>query len=1076
MATKNNQRKSNRATLNEVLAAELGRLRPDLKDKITALPYNSDADETPPADNLRDIYQIIGKLSEPRPRAQPTPSAQSAPSVQPITSAPSASSPLSGPSGPPAAGPLSALCLSGGGIRSATFNLGVLQSLARIGLLGKFDYLSSVSGGGYIASWLRAWMHRTSVTQVVTELSRRTKGSNPLATEPKPVTNLREYSNYLTPAVGLFSGDTWSAAATIARNLLLNWLMLVPLLGAGVGIPLLSVLFMRTSGIPGAWPSSLLVVAIGIEIVASVLVYRARRFAKKPGTPQAYFVLRCVLPICLAAGVLSTAGVGLNLPWAAEYPEPTSGDLYRLWGFAVIWSIAVPILGWSIAELLARFAPRAKVRTTGKNGNVTLSPDQINEQSRQVSLKVELFALIVSGLVGASLLAGSVTWWFSFLYNHPALYAILVLPLLLGMYLLSRVVFVGCTSLNDERGDRETRHQHSGGRTQVRSRISSDDSDREWWSRLSGWVLLVIVCWVAVMGVCLVGCYLPNFIYSLFRLTKADHVLVDHIVNWIVGLVGAVSGLIAALASSGAQTSYTTDTPARQTPPAVRRVLAIAGPLFVICLIMVLSWAVMALGAVILDNPEVLRLHLNRAGNEQPIPWQFTAEFVGLLLALIALAIVASRIVNVNRFSLHGMYRNRLVRAYLGASNCTGQGEHKRTPDPFTGFALSDNLPLHELCAPSGKRGCDTHAATSAAQPEAAEPEAATPTAVPEVKVERPISIINTTLNLVNGQNLAWQQRKAESFSMTPLYCGSWREGYRRSTEYGGPGGVTVGTAVTISGAAANPNMGYSSSPVLGFLMAIFNVRLGAWLGNTNPKGDSTYTHPGPRNAIMPMFAEMFGLTNSQRGYVNLSDGGHFDNLGLYEVVLRRCRHVFVSDAGQDGSFTFEDLGNAIRKIRIDFGINIVFEKIQILPNTPEREGLCCAIARIRYSDVDETPPEHDGLLIYVKPTLRGRGAQVPYDIYSYSRESDAFPHESTADQWFSESQFESYRVLGSHIVEQLLTDDLVNATDADFTSLYESVSRYMNGDTYTTEPPACTTEPPAPADLVPPVTVSNAA
>jgi hypothetical protein len=288
----------------------------------------------------------------------------------------------------------------------------------------------------------------------------------------------------------------------------------------------------------------------------------------------------------------------------------------------------------------------------------------------------------------------------------------------------------------------------------------------------------------------------------------------------------------------------------------------------------------------------------------------------------------------------------------------------------------------------------------------------------------------------VHGENLAWQQRKAESFSMTPLYCGNWVEGYRRSTEYGRRNGITVGTAMTISGAAANPNMGYSSSPVLAFLMSIFNVRLGAWLGNTNAKGNKTYRRPGPRLALIPLFAEVFGLTNSRRRYVNLSDGGHFDNLGLYEVVLRRCHHVLVCDAGNDGSFAFEDLGNAIRKIRIDFGIPIEFKtKIEILPNEaegsdkPSRPGLYCAIADIRYSAIDGNVP--DGHLIYIKPTLRGHipkesGGVVPYDIYSYARSSKDFPHESTVDQWFSESQFESYRALGSHIVEQLgepLTD-----------------------------------------------------
>src|ERR1700675_1752549 len=102
-------------------------------------------------------------------------------------------------------------------------------------------------------------MHRRRVAEVVCELGKGAKGSDPLNIEPKPVSSLREYSNYLTPAVGLFSGDTWSAAATIVRNLLLNWLMLLPLLGAVVGIPLLFLLVIRTPQITDSWPFTILV-------------------------------------------------------------------------------------------------------------------------------------------------------------------------------------------------------------------------------------------------------------------------------------------------------------------------------------------------------------------------------------------------------------------------------------------------------------------------------------------------------------------------------------------------------------------------------------------------------------------------------------------------------------------------------------------------------------------------------------------------------------------------------------------------------------------------------------------------
>jgi len=995
-------------TLNEVLIAELNCLRPGLtagareKDPLTAATFQDG--EAARAANLKKIYGRIGEMPEPADGARPHE-------------------------------PLSALCLSGGGIRSATFNLGVLQALARIGLLGKFDYLSSVSGGGYIASWLRAWMHRRGVEQVVNELGGRARSPTSSSTEPTPVSNLRDYSNYLTPKMGLFSGDTWSLVATVTRNLLLNWLVLVPLLGVMVGIPLLFILYIRTTGLPPQLPRCLLVLAVAIEIVASVLVYRSRRFAKSPDITQGYFVVRCVLPICLAAAALSTAGVGLQLPWRALEPAPGPEDLRALWGFALVWSIVVPLIGWSIAEIMARFGATAKKQTAGKAKDAPLSDAEIARTARQVSAGLEVIALSASGLIGAALFVGAVTWWFSYLYNHPALYVILGFPGLLCLYLLSRVVFIGLISLSDERGARPVKGADGAAPMHLRSRISSNDADREWWSRLSGWVLLIVTSWVTVTGICLIGCYLPNVLWGTFRITREYHDTVTAIVKILVTVVGFVSGAVAALTASSSQTPGSGDGSAGATKASVKWVLAIAAPLFLVSLIMVLSWGVKALAEASIGPENLFTLRFNKAGAMQPVALESTVEFVILLAVLALVALGAGRIANINRFSLHGMYRNRLVRAYLGASNCPIDGADQRVPDPFTGFSLTDNMPLHSLCS-------------TADNPEA---------------VQRPLSIINTTLNLVHGEKLAWQQRKAESFSMSPLFCGNRTEGYRDSREYGGPGGLTVGTAVTISGAAANPNMGYSSSPVLGFLMAIFNVRLGAWLGNTNKHGDRSYTHPGPRHAIVPLFAEMFGLTNSNRRYVNLSDGGHFDNLGLYEIVMRRCRHVLVSDAGhdvgQDGSFSFDDLGNCIRKIRVDFGINVTFDRIQILPNTPEKEGLCCAIGTIHYSDVDGTDPEEDGLLIYIKPTLRGRGAQVPYDVYSYSRESLTFPHETTVDQWFSESQFESYRALGSHMLTQLTTS-LGARTEATFEDFHTSVSFYVTGDV----PGLSQTSDPAPA------------
>jgi hypothetical protein len=284
-----------------------------------------------------------------------------------------------------------------------------------------------------------------------------------------------------------------------------------------------------------------------------------------------------------------------------------------------------------------------------------------------------------------------------------------------------------------------------------------------------------------------------------------------------------------------------------------------------------------------------------------------------------------------------------------------------------------------------------------------------------------PLHIVNMALNLVSGQNLAWQQRKAQSFTCSPLHAGSPFVGYRQSRTYGGPEGVSLGTAVTISGAAASPNMGYHSSPALGFILTLFNVRLGWWLGNPGPAGRRTGHLSDPGNTLVPMMREVVGKTDDRSPYVYLSDGGHFENLGIYEMVLRRCHYIVVSDAGCDPKYVFEDLGNAIRKVRTDLGIPIQLGDLKMLPRKKDAKlpmGDYVAIGTIDYKQVDGEEAVN-GKLIYVKPGVY-RESAFPKDVYNYAKESQEFPHESTADQFFSESQFESYRALGEHVIADI--------------------------------------------------------
>jgi hypothetical protein len=139
-------------------------------------------------------------------------------------------------------------------------------------------------------------------------------------------------------------------------------------------------------------------------------------------------------------------------------------------------------------------------------------------------------------------------------------------------------------------------------------------------------------------------------------------------------------------------------------------------------------------------------------------------------------------------------------------------------------------------------------------------------------------------------------------------------------------------------------------------------------------------------------------------------------------MVLRRCHWIVVSDAGEDPDCSFADLGEAVRKIRIDFGIPIEFDQMTIYPrsaiDTLKTRGRC-AVGRICYSVVDGADAP-DGVIVYIKPATYG---DEPRDIYEYSKRNEMFPHESTSDQFFSESQFESYRMLGTYTMEKLCTD-----------------------------------------------------
>jgi len=389
-----------------------------------------------------------------------------------------------------------------------------------------------------------------------------------------------------------------------------------------------------------------------------------------------------------------------------------------------------------------------------------------------------------------------------------------------------------------------------------------------------------------------------------------------------------------------------------------------------------------------------------------------------VVFAIVSLAsLVAFRCIDVNTFSLQNLYRNRLVRCYLGAARGSA-----RLPNPYAGFDPRDDFPFYKLNG------------------------------------QRPYLLVNAALNITQGPDLAWQQRKAAAFVFSPLWSGYWLEsaersgtnltdakrgGYVRTNNYvhefpafqSDSEGILIGTAIATSGAAVSSQMGWASRGPLAFVLTLLNLRLGRWLPNSSPprsrvvrwlmslehwpykrmdwnRSEKTWKKTSPEMGAFCYFNELLGRTNERSSWVYVSDGGHFENLGIYELVRRRCTRILCVDAGADPERTFSDLGNAVQKCRVDFGVDI---KVDIRPLQVDENGMsekAFQVGTIEYPRTPDEPP-CTGRLIYLKPSLPRCWNDLPADILAYRARHREFPHEATINQWFSESQFESYRQLG---------------------------------------------------------------
>jgi len=930
------------------------------------------------------------------------------------------------------------LAISGGGIRSATFALGVLQGLASFGLLKRFDYLSTVSGGGYIGSWLAAWIKRAGQVKSVEEqlqpartvqakgrsLQAQAPVQSPAAAsavpqqgvvdeEPEPIYHLRAYSNYLAPRPTGLSADTWVLAAIYIRNTILNQAILLPLTVGVMFLPrFLLTLYDWDPEIRESITERIMLVVMFLSLAIAMFtmaievnrLYKARepggssKLSIQQGTRRFHFFI--VLPLVIFALVISWF-FSWDLSWEksrdctirgepklagkyADWEKPlrtyvpgicplqewvktnvrdgyvgTVLHLTRILMFGILFGY-VAVFFYLIVPVWARImALLRKHRSSGKLSKW--------RTSRQLAWGV--VATFLSSIATAALVYCLFALGLQSVYAEPydvAFVATLGTPLTLLCLCLGTVLEVGLLG------------------------NYLPEEIREWWASLCGWLMIYAVVWTMVGGL---GLFARWFL--IYVGTTGQAILGS---GWVLT---ALAGIQTGRSARTGDADSTGDQPSWLQ----KIVVLVAPPVFVVGLLAAVSYFI----SYFLDTP--------------PSPDSWTPYWCGMCglldvdclnvlywtLGSFCVAFFVAWCVDVNTFSLHGMYANRLIRCYLGASRPkgrlrdlrggapTGVDGPVRRPNPVTGFDPNDDMDVSQLRIGSVP-------AESAEEP-----------------YWGPYLLINTAMNLAQGDELAWQERKAESFVLSAGHCGSKSTGYRclvypSNPADAAPDALGLGSSVALSGAAVSPNMGYHSSPPLTALLTIFNVRLGGWVAN--PKYSMT-TGSGPTFGLLYLWKELFGRTNSNSSYVYLSDGGHFDNMGVYELVRRRCRFIVLCDGEADPTYTFDGLSRLIRNCRVDFGINI-----DIVTDSLRRKGPLMyseshvAVGLIHYEELGGTA--EPGILIYIKASLTGC---EPCDVLNYKFDHEEFPHESTVDQFFTESQFESYRALGCHIAIEVFHD-----------------------------------------------------
>ncbi len=805
-----------------------------------------------------------------------------------------------------------ALALSGGGIRSASFAMGVLQALNEHKVLPRIDYLSTVSGGGYMGSALSASMTVSKGGFAFGETTGKHAGSGASDVKDTPaVGQVRNYSNYLIP-FGL--RDFLTAIAIILRGLVSNVVMVLPVVLLLASITVLSnpnrfdLLKANVFGIKLEW---LEVTSFGITLLVALFaflfflcwsIYRStlsddrqsefRTWAPTVGAGCVVLVavtFFCELQPFLIAGMFDLA----------ESAARTPGDDHSL-------------LTAFITRLAAVAAPIAAAVTLFRQHVVTL----LKSITKGSAISAKVAAYVAMGMVWLAGAAVPLLIWISYLY------------------LSYWGILNQCGPLRDDEKPGIARDMQ-----QSRRLVCTFDQ----------------------------AAAPPE---SKSALNPKPHL------------------------------NPRCCRPRRQTRPWRTRFREGYGAHTPGWLLNTSTWFFGMTFQKIFENTESKKV-------ESFFAERLAARPVALLYLTAALLLFFfSWCLRPNANSLHRLYRDRLSKAFLFDPDPDKRSGGSRSVDLGRDFLPLDTMRLSDLAPKDG-----------------------TPYA--------PYHLINTALNIQGSDYANRRARNADFFLFSPLFVGSEATNYADTRTIEEATKLDLPTAMAISGAAFSSNMGSSSIRAFTPTLALLNVRTGYWLKNPLSV-DPCFGAPGKEikrriDSTFYLWSEITGRLYEDSPDVYLTDGGHIENLGVYELLRRRCKVIVVVDAEADPAMRMPSFIALQRYARIDLGARISMPWDEIRRSTTGWMGYGGTAA-----EKDDKPPtrtggphaaigliDYDGgetgWLLYIKSSLSGDENDYVRD---YARRYEQFPHESTGDQFFSEEQFEVYRALGFHIAYRLLSGD----------------------------------------------------